>query len=171
MAGHWCWRCPMLKSKWSASANAVIPPEWTLESLQAHCLKLQNGELDKNKSEQVRGVKEQALWCIPVRNSLAPSLHNNEVFVNEPMKLLMCWINHRIEQLPLELIEARLTVIDLLIDREAAIESLAEATAPLASSIKRRSQIPPSHEGSQRRQMSTPGCPARSGLRRCCNSF
>ena len=133
MAPHWCWRCPLSKAEWTESAEANRP-DWSLESLDAHWMKLQNGELNTSKPEQVRGVKEQALFPVPPENVPVPSLHNNELFINHPLaEGLMRWIHHRIEQLPLELIDARQEKIDLLIKEEIAIEDLAIATAPIAA--------------------------------------
>jgi len=135
MAPHWCWRCPMSKAEWSTSADAgrILPPDWTLDGLESHYQRLQSGELDKGKAEQVRGIKEPVLWCIAPKNILVPSLHNNELFVNEPLTKFMRWINHRVEELPLELIDARLAKIDLFIEQEAAIDRLAESEEPLAA--------------------------------------
>ena len=130
MAPHWCWRCPMSKAEWTdrAPGEPRVADDWTCESMTAHCDKLESGELNTSKSEQVRGVTQRALTGTPPKNVIAPSLHNNELFVNHPInKGLMRWIHRRIEQLPLEIIDARLECVDLEIQKEDAVTGLAEA--------------------------------------------
>jgi len=128
MANHWCWRCRLSKSEWTNDTNTRTGAEWTLENMEQHLNKLESGELNKKESDQVRGIKSKALYCIPPKNFLVPSLHNVELFVNTPIcKGFMKWVYHRIEQLPLELIDARLENIDLIIELEQTGTELKEA--------------------------------------------
>ena len=95
MAPHWCWRCPQAKKSWSSvNAKRDRLPNWTLEGLALHLDKLESGELDKTKPEQRLGVTQPALTCIPPKNSIVPALHNNKLFINAPIDLLIAWINH-----------------------------------------------------------------------------
>ena len=120
MAGHWCWRCPMSKQEWTSTDGPRVHDSWTLESLSSHHAQLESGELNKKKSEQVKGVTRKALTtCAEPKNVLAPPLHGNELFVNHPInKGLMAWMHHRIKKLPLELIEARLAHVDLIVEMQ-----------------------------------------------------
>jgi len=107
MAPHWCWRCPMSKAEWTSMEGPRVHDDWTIESMSCHLAKLQSGDLRKDKSEQQRGIKDASLTCIPPRNVIVPPLHANELFVNHPInKGFMVWAHCRIEQLPLELINA-----------------------------------------------------------------
>jgi len=63
---------------------------------------------------------------------LVPALHNNELFINTPIDSLIAWINHRFERLPLEVVEARLALVDAIIGLETIGEDLAEANQQLA---------------------------------------
>jgi len=154
MAGHWCLRCPMSKSEWTdyETGASRVAEDWTLESMTTHLAKLNSGELDKGKSDQVRGAKDAAFWCIPPTNIIVPSLHNNELFVNHPInKGLMRWIHRRIEQLPLEIIDARLEYVDLEIEKERAIEALADAKSDAAFlKAENQSLKPPKRNGTFR---------------------
>jgi len=131
MANYWCWRCPLAKAEWTANTNIRVGPAWTQEGLRTHLERLRSGELDRKEAHDVRGVKDDVLFCIEPRNTIVPSLHNNELFVNTPMKSFMKWIHNRIEQIPTELVDARVEYIDLLIQLEVEQEQLADATFPL----------------------------------------
>jgi len=128
MANYWCWRCPLAKTQWTDNTAVRVGPPWTLDGLRIHLERLRNGELNTNEAHDVRGVKEEALWCIEPRNVIAPALHNNELFVNTPMKAFMKWIHNRIEQVAEELLDARLEYVDLLIQLEIETGMLADAS-------------------------------------------
>ena len=134
MANHWCWRCNLSKSEWTSNIATRIGNEWTVASMAEHLQKIESGTLDKNKSDQVRGVKAKALTCIPPKNIIAPSLHNVELFVNTPVnKGFMIWVHHRIEQLPIELIDARLAHVDLIIELEDVAGQLQEVSKEVST--------------------------------------
>ena len=117
MAPYWCWRCKSTKQQWTDVDPDVdgcpVGDNWSLAACKDHLEQLENGDLNPKKPEQRLGVTKQALFCIEILNILVPPLHNNELFVNTPLKALMSWINHCIEDLPLEIIDARLERIDL----------------------------------------------------------
>ena len=105
---------------------------WTMESLEAHFNLLEDGALDKSKSDHVRGVTMPALFTsIEIENILVPPLHGNELFVNTPIKALMRWVHERIEVLPQELVDARLEHVDLMLQHEETTKELVEAKAGL----------------------------------------
>lgn len=133
MAPHWCWRCDMIKQHWTDNVDGPrTGTKWTTDGLKQHRRLVKAGLCAT--ARDVRGVTAPALFNdIEVENILAPSLHNTELFVNEPTKLFLRWIHHRIEQLPFELIDARSEAADLVIKEEEATETLAEATAPIAA--------------------------------------
>lgn len=130
MAPHWCWRCNMTKQEWTEAADAIrVGQSWTVANMRSHYNKLESGELNKKKPEQVKGVTQPMLIdCMDMCNIPVPPLHNNELFVNHPInKGLMLWINHRIENLPVELIDARLEEIDLILELESIADQLKAA--------------------------------------------
>ena len=128
MAPHWCWRCQLSKKEWTNDPDSVGEP-WTVQNMKSHLAKLESGELNKNKSNKVRGITQQMSFdSIWICNTLVPSLHNNELFLNTPIKELLRWIHHRIEKLPLAVIDVRDEVVDCLLKLEEATIALAEAT-------------------------------------------
>ena len=129
MSPHWCWRCMLQKKAWTEDPTLVGEP-WSHDTLKERLTKLQSGELDKNKASDQLGVTAKALFpTIPVQNILVPPLHNNELFINHPIKSLIAWINHRIEKLPLEIVSARAAQIDAIIRHDNAVDELAMAEA------------------------------------------
>mgnify|MGYP000204837613 CR=1 FL=1 len=133
MAPFWCWRCQSTKKEWTEfdGDGAPLGVLWSLESMQAHLAKIDSGEISKNKPNLVKGITNKAFWSILVMKMLVPPLHNNELFINTPLKALMAWIHHRIENLAMEIIQARQKVIDLMIKCDEAKQELDEANAAL----------------------------------------
>ena len=149
MAPHWCWRCMSTKKEWSPDNKDDFDPHplgepWTIEKLQSRFAQLESGELDASKPEQQRGVTQLPLFpAIPVSNILVPPLHNNELFINHPIKQLLLWINHRIEQTPLNLVNARTKHVDLALERESAKSNLEAAELSKAFRMAERKALRP----------------------------
>jgi len=57
---------------------------------------------------------------------LYPPLHGNELIVNTPIKELLHWIFFRCEQVPLELLDARLEHVDIHVELEKTTDDLNE---------------------------------------------
>ena len=127
MSPHWCWRCTSSKAEWTEGREGA--DLWSHNMLKNH-LEALNASTEADRIKHRRGVTMPALLpSIPVQNILVPPLHNNELFVNHPIKELMKWIHCRIEKLPADLIQARLDVVDASIDYDKEMEELAHAKA------------------------------------------
>jgi len=135
MANCWCWRCPLAKTEWTDNTDVRVGPDWTQQGLRSHSERLctSSGELNRKEAHHVRGAKDEARLSVDPRNTITPSLHDNELFVNTPMKSFMNWIHNRIEQLPVDLLDVRLEYVGALVLRETEQEMLAIAIAPLAA--------------------------------------
>ena len=127
MAPHWCWRCSMMKKEWSsASTGPPVGEQWTLEHMEQHLARIEDGTIDASCANEVKGIKRKMLWHIDPRNILYPPLHSNELFVNTPIKELLRWIYFRCEQLPMELLDGRLEQVEVLIHLERVAGDLKE---------------------------------------------
>jgi len=126
----WCWRCQQSKRDWSPQDSDDLEPKdlgepWTIDKLKTHLAELDRGDRDKNDPQQKKGVTAMPLFdCIPVANILVPPLHNTELFVNTPINSFLKFVNHRIENLPEAITEAREKQLDYFLEMESAANDL-----------------------------------------------
>ena len=141
MAPHWCWRCMLTKKQWTEGKDDIrVGDPWTVANMQEHLHKLETGELNKKKPAQQKGITKRMLVdCMDMRNIPVPPLHNNELFVNTPIKELLCWINHRIEKLPLKLIIGRSLKLCPFLSSQKGLRKYPKVSD--SNDIKNRSEV------------------------------
>ena len=82
------------------------------------------------KPQEKRGLECKPLFdAIPVKNYLAPVLHSVDLFINTAKDLLDAFIDHRIEDRPQELLEARWLEAEMKIAERQALEEFDDTKA------------------------------------------
>jgi hypothetical protein len=134
-ASYWCPRCQWGWSNWQcytcsndaedASARVRLP--WTWNAMQQQ---RDNCSGKSVKPQEKRGLECKPLFdAIPVKNYLAPVLHSVDLFINTAKDLLDAFIDHRIEDRPQELLEARWLEAEMKIAERQALEEFDDTKA------------------------------------------
>ncbi|CAB9518029.1 unknown protein [Seminavis robusta] len=122
---YWCLRCMLGKAEWTNSPNCLeCGQPWTWQAMADQRKKAQQIVKDKKRqprSTEVRGCVQPPIFdAIPVRNYLTPVLHNVDLFTNTIKQMIDGYVDHRLENRPMEFLQARWEEADTIIDERQA---------------------------------------------------
>ena len=127
-ASWWCPRCQWGKNDWKtlkAPDEPQVGAAWTKQSMEEHLIKVKQKKMSKYESKGFKPTSDGPLFdAIPVENTLTPLLHSVDLFVNSVKDLLDHFIDHRLENRPIELLEARRLEADAKIAEREAFKDL-----------------------------------------------
>lgn len=143
-ANNWCNRCEWGREQWThfdpdPDTGVRTGPLWTLESMEAQREKIRQQCPRKKKdgtpaewsSKEKKGMTTLAplFTHIPVDNWLVCILHAIDLFVNTWVDLIFRYIDYRLEDRPIELLEARQSLFDASIMKDRRWNNLTDYKA------------------------------------------
>jgi len=131
-ASCWCPRCEWGWSDWQClqCGEPTMGNAWTVESMSTKLSNIQQVEAAGRKvyPQTRRGVTEEALFdAIPFANFLAPVLHAVDLFLNTAKDMLDAYIDYRLEDRPIALVNARWHEADMKIEERKALAEVESA--------------------------------------------
>jgi len=136
MAAYWCPRCQWGWSDWQClqCGEPTTGESWTLESMSAKLFDIRQAEAAGRKvyPQTRRGVTEKTLFdSISFRNFLAPVLHAVDLFLNTAKDMLDSYIDYRLEDRPIAMVNARWHEADMKIAERKALAEVESAEQEL----------------------------------------
>jgi hypothetical protein len=133
MSSYWCPRCQWGWKQWQcleAGEGARVGQSWSWHSMNEVISNTRAAEADGKavSAQSKKGLTQVPLFdAVPVGNYVAPVLHSVDLFVNSAKDLLDAFIDHRLEDRPQELLEARWQEADHKIVERKALEDFNSA--------------------------------------------
>ena len=137
---YWCAYCQWGRNDWQSSSATwdgvtKIGVAWTTGDMKAMLLQIESKEEQKKSvtSRERKGITAPILFdAIPVENFIVPPLHAVDLFMNSIKKNFDLFVDHRLEDRPEEMIQARREEAQAKIEERKAIEFKAEVDALIA---------------------------------------
>ena len=108
MSGNHCWRC---SARWQHFQKDPFTrgEKWAVESMKERFQKLESGELSRKNKDLECGLTHPMLFdCIEIEDWMCPVLHAVDLLANTVFDYFQKYIWYRLEDVPLELIVARI---------------------------------------------------------------
>jgi hypothetical protein len=144
MSSYWCPRCQWGWSDWQAiqalpdGREQRVGKQWCWQDMQDKLAETKEMEqkCKSAKPQDRKGLLFEPLFdAIDTKNYLAPVLHSVDLFVNSAKDLLDAFIDHRVENRPVELIAARRLEADKKIVERKALDDLNSAEDLVEDSV------------------------------------